>query len=107
MRENLFTDLLRGTAPLLLWALHFAFCYGLVGAQCSPALSGPDAPSRTLLMVVSAAALGACLLMLWRGWPARADHPRLLDWALAGSAVLALAGIAWTAAPLLLLDGCG
>jgi hypothetical protein len=102
MRANLLTTLLRGTAPLLVWALHFALCYGLVGAQCSPALVEPGAPSRTLLLILSAVALAACLPMLDRRMPVR-----LLDWASAGSAVLALAGIAWTTAPLLLLDGCG
>lgn len=107
MRENLFTDLLRGTAPLLVWALHFTLCYGLVGAQCSPALFTPEAPSRGLLIAASLGAVGLCSLLLWKGWPAPAPELRLLDWAIAGSAVLAIAGIAWTALPLLLLDGCG
>jgi hypothetical protein len=30
----------------------------------------------------------------------------LLDWAVARSEALALAGIAWTTVPILLLDGC-
>ena len=102
MRTNLFTGLLKGTAPLLVWALHFALCYGVVAAQCSPALVATATPSRTLLLVLSAVALAACVPMLGRHWPLR-----LLDWARAGGAVLALAGIAWTTVPLLLLDGCG
>lgn len=107
MRENLFADLLRATAPLLVWALHFTLCYGLVGAQCSPALITPDAPARGVLIAASLGAALLCAFLLWRGWPARTGNVRLLDWAIAGSAVLALAGIALTALPLLLLDGCG
>ena len=101
MRENLLPALFKGTAPLLLWALHFALCYGLVAAQCSPALAQAGGPSRTPLLLLTAVTLGGCLLMLPRHWPAR-----LLDWATAGSAVLALVGIGWTSVPLLLLDGC-
>jgi len=102
MRDNLLTALFKGTAPLLVWALHFSVCYGLVAAQCSPALAEPGGPSRMLLLILSAVALAACVAMLGRQWPVR-----LLDWASAGSAVLALTGIAWTTVPLLLLDGCG
>ncbi len=105
MRENLLRDTLRGTAPLLVWALHFTMCYVLVAAQCSPALVEPGAPSRMLLMGLTVVALGVCALLLWKGWPA--GEARLLDWARAGSGVLGLCGIAWTAIPLLLLDGCG
>ena len=78
-----------------------------MGAQCSPALLTPDAPSRGVLIAASLGAAGLCALLLWNGWPARTAQLRLLDWAMAGSAVLALAGIALTALPLLLLDGCG
>ena len=53
-------------------------------------------------------ALAAAAFMLWREARRLHGHPPqgLLDWALAGSAVLALAGIAWTSVPLLMLDGC-
>ena len=108
MREKFFIDTLRGTAPLMIWALHFTICYALVAAQCSGALLAPHAPSRLLLLALTAAALGACALLLWKGWPAGGGgEARLLDWARAGSAVLGLCAIAWTGIPLLLLDGCG
>ena len=91
--ERLFSRLDFGCAPLLVWAAHFAFLYGLAGAQCSPLLARA-APSTWLMWLASALAAAACLLMLWRGRGAmRADS--------------ALAGIAWTTLPLLLLDGCG
>ena len=107
MRDKLFFDLVRGTAPLMVWALHFTVCYVLVAAQCSPALAGPQGPSRSLLLGLTLAALAGCALLLWKGWPADTGNARLLDWARAGSAVLGACGIAWTAIPLLLLDGCG
>ena len=107
MRDKLFLDLVRGTAPLMVWALHFTVCYVLVAAQCSPALAGPQAPSRSLLLGLTLAALAACALLLWKGWPADTGKARLLDWARAGSAVLGACAVAWTGVVLLLLDGCG
>lgn len=107
MRERLFKRTLQGTAPLLVWAAHFTLCYGLVAAQCSPALLMPGAPTIWLLALASVAALAVCGWMLWRSRLALGEQARLLDWARTGSATLALAGIAWTSVPLLLLDGCG
>lgn len=104
MGKDLFRQSLYATAPLLLWAAHFTFCYLLVAAQCTPALIGPGMPAMWVLGVVSLAALGACAAMAWR---ATRTPVALLDWARGGSAILALAGIAWTSLPLLLLDGCG
>ena len=110
MDDHFFSRLLRGTLPLIVWGLHFSVCYALVAAQCSPAAITAQAPSRWLLGVVSVLALGACAALLWRarGTLARvSEQTGLLDWAAAGSAVLALAGIVWTSVPVVLLDGCG
>jgi len=107
MRDRLFSRTLYATAPLLVWAAHFTLCYALVATQCSPALLSPGAPAVWILAPASAAALACCSLMLWRAKRTLDDQARLLDWARIGSAVLALAGIAWTSIPLLLLDGCG
>ena len=107
MLDRLPRQVLLGTAPLLVWGLHFSVCYALVAAQCSPAMAGPQAPQRWLLIVISAVALAACAGLLWRAPRAWSTGARLMDWARAGSALLALAGIAWTSIPLLLLDGCG
>lgn len=91
MRENLFTATLYATAPLLVWTLHFVLCYLVLGGRCGAAP-----------LVLSALALAACVWMMdWK-------RPQgLLAWARSGSAVLALAGIAWTTMPLLLLGRCG
>ena len=104
MGEHLIRDTLKASAPLLVWAAHFTACYLLVAAQCSPAAITPAAPQRWLLALISVLALGVCAALLWR---ARRPSARLLDWACTGSAVLALAAIAWTSVPVMMLDGCG
>jgi cytochrome bd-type quinol oxidase subunit 2 len=104
--ERLFSKLAYGCAPLLAWAAHFTFVYGLVAAQCSPLLARA-APSAWMMWLASALAFAVCLLMLWRARSALRGHAALADVACAASALLALAGIAWTTLPLLLLDGCG
>ena len=104
--ERLFTKLAYGCAPLLVWAAHFTFLYGLAAAQCSPLLARA-APSAWLMWLASALAAALCLLMLWRANGALRGQAALPDVACAASALLALAAIAWTTLPLLLLDGCG
>lgn len=108
MRDRFFVRALHGTLPLLVWAAHFFVSYFLVAAQCSPAI-GRDAPAVWMLAALSAAALGACALLLWRAWRvvrgAGAD-PALHDWAALGSGILGVIGIAWTTLPLFMLDGC-
>ncbi len=104
--ERLFHRVVYGCAPLLAWAAHFTVLYVLVGAQCSPLL-GRAAPSAWIMWLASALALAACLLLLWRARGALKGGAALAEQACAASALLALAGIAWTTLPLLLLDGCG
>jgi hypothetical protein len=107
MNENFGKRLLHGTLPLLVWALHFAFCYGLAAAQCSPAGMRPGGPDRLLLGGATVLALGACAWLLWRarGVPRRPDAG-LLDWAAFLSAGLALVAVAWSGLPILLVAGC-
>lgn len=110
MRDRFFVRVLRGSLPLWIWAAHFFTSYALVAAQCSPAAITSDAPNVPVLALLSLAAAGACLALLWRERRLLRhprEHAQLLDWAAAGSGVLALAGILWTSVPLLLLDGCG
>ncbi len=109
-RPSLLKQVWLGSAPLFVWALHFTVCYVWVGMACSPALIDAEAPHGTVLLTVSALALGLCALLLGRARAALlrlGETATLLDWAVAASAVLALAGVAWTSLPLLLLAGCG
>lgn len=106
MLERLPRRVILATMPLLIWGVHFAVCYALVAAQCSPALTRPGAPERWGLLLLSGLALGACALLLWRAARAWSSQAGLMDWARAGSALLALVGIAWTSIPLFMLEGC-
>ncbi|MDB5934755.1 MAG: hypothetical protein JWQ01_2099 [Massilia sp.] len=108
MRDRFFVRLLRGSLPLMIWAAHWFAVYILVAAQCTPAMMSPAAPRRWMLAVLSVVALGACLALLWRARRTLADgDASLLDWAAAGSAVLATVGVVWTTLPMALIDGCG
>lgn len=109
MNDHFFRRLWGGTLPLIIWGLHFTACYVLVAVACSPAGYTPGAPNRLLLGGVSLAALAACALLAWRAkntLRAAGDDTGLYEWAAAGSAVLALAGVAWTSLPILMLSGC-
>ena len=106
MRERLFGQIWRATAPLVVWAAHFTVCYALAAAECSPALARQQ-PSTAVLWVATGLALAVCLWMLRRARAVLEGDAGLVQLAQAGSAVLALAGIGWTAVPLLLLGGCG
>ena len=114
MNRELVAQTLRGSAPLLLWGVHFTLCYVLVGAQCSPALYDAAAPRWWSLAALSVLALGLCAAMLWRALRLLGALDQSLDealplrqWAATAGALLALVGIAWTSLPLLMLDGCG
>ena len=110
MNRQLMLQTLRGVAPLLVWGVHFSVCYVLVGMACSPALFDAAAPRRPILLGLTALAVLLCALLLWRSvralGPADEGTP-LRAWAAAGSALLALAGVLWTALPVFMLDGCG
>jgi hypothetical protein len=106
--EHFFRRLLRGILPLLVWLLHFSFCYGLAAAQCSPGGMRAGGPDRLLLAIATAVALVLCA---WLAWRRRAvlRHPAaagLLAWAGFLLAFLALVAVAWTSLPIFLVAGC-
>jgi hypothetical protein len=110
MRDHFWSRLLRGTLPLIVCAAHWFAAYLLVAGQCSPAAITADSPRGWMLWVLSALALGACAVLLWRARRTLREagsDTSLLDWAAAGSAVLATMGIVWTSMPMLLIGGCG
>lgn len=103
IQDHILRRSLLAASPLLLWAGHWTVCYLVVAGFClRGAWSSAVQPG---LLALSALTLGVLGWMLWR--MRRRPLQELLDWAFAGSAVLALAGVAWTSLPLLMLDGCG
>lgn len=82
--------------PLLVWAVHFGFCYVFLAAACSARW---QAPLITGTLVGASAAAGLWLAVLLalalRRRPGRAVR--------AGASVLALLGVAWTTLPVFAL----
>ena len=108
--EHFFARMGRGILPMLVWILHFAFCYGLAAAQCTPAGLRPGGPDLRLLSIATVAALLVCAWLAWRGRgvlvrQGRREHG-LLDWIAFIGALLALVAVAWNGVPLFLVDGC-
>lgn len=102
IQDHILRRSLRAASPLLLWAAHWTVCYLVVAGLClRGSWSGAVQPALLALSAVTLAVLGWMLFRL-RGRPLQGLPGR----AFAGSAVLALAGTAWTSLPLLVLDGC-
>lgn len=108
-QDHLFRKLLLGTAPLLVWAGHFFFCYAYAAAACLRNWPGRE----RVLLLATVMAVGAGIWLLWRALRAasRKAGPgvragSLLDWARIGGAVLALTGMLWTSVPLMMLALC-
>lgn len=102
MGDRFFDRLWQGTAPLLLWATHFFFCYLYAAA------AGCSGTTTAVLLGATVAALLAGAWLLRRACVRRDGKRRygLLDMARIGTAVLALAGIAWGSMPLLVFSNC-
>ena len=103
-QDRLLSKVTLAVAPLLIWAVHFFFCYAWTAAACQ---RGAD--PGLALTVASVLALGAAALLLARAVrPAcRASQPvRLVVWVHLASAALALAAIVWTCVPMLMLEMC-
>jgi hypothetical protein len=106
--EHLFRRLLRAILPLLVWLLHFAFCYGLAAAQCTPAMMREGGPDRILLGLATVVALAICVWLTWRrrGVLRHPDSAGLLAWAGFLFAALSLVAVAWNSVPIMLVAGC-
>ncbi len=102
MGDRFFPRLWQGTAPLLLWAAHFFFCY------LYSAAAGCSGTTHAVLLGATVAALLAGAWLLKDACVLREGKRRhgLLDMARIGTAVLALAGIAWGTLPLLIFGDC-
>lgn len=99
-----------GMAPLVLWALHFAFCYVAVPLVCRANLDDPRAGEALLRPLLGAATL-LCAAVLaglaWRARPTPASRRELPRQVRGIAACLSLVGVAWTAYPLWLPSACG
>jgi hypothetical protein len=108
VNEHFFRRLLRAILPLLVWLLHFAFCYGLAAAQCSPAVMRPGGPDRLPMGIATVAAFAICAWLTWRGRGVlqRPGDAGLWAWVAFLFAALALVAVAWNSLPLFLVAGC-
>ncbi|TWI67263.1 hypothetical protein IP91_01376 [Pseudoduganella lurida] len=100
MGDGFFVKLWRGTAPLVLWAAHFFFCYLYSAAQCGRG-------TWLVLGIATVLALAAALWLLWRACRREGTASEgMLPLAEGASALLAVIGIGWGALPLVLLEHC-
>jgi hypothetical protein len=106
--EHFFRRLLGAILPLLVWLLHFAFCYGLAAAQCTPAIMREGGPDRLLLGIATVAALAICAWLTWRrrGVLQRPGSAGLLEWAGFLFAALSLVAVSCNSVPIMLVAGC-
>lgn len=100
---HFFKQVWHASAPLAVWGVHFLLCYVLVAVQCTLTQRQDAWP----LWVATAAALGVCAWMLWRGRGALRGDAQLMAQARAVMALLAIPAIGWNVLPLALLGGCG
>lgn len=100
-QDHFFRLMLQPSLPLLIWGVHFFFCYFFAAEQDrfgQPALAW-------ILALASLLALAILALLCWRAL--RRVHGgesiSLLDWATAACALLAAVGVLLTCLPMLLL----
>ncbi|MEW6704801.1 MAG: hypothetical protein AB1430_08120 [Pseudomonadota bacterium] len=111
-RSPFFAGVWAGCTPLLLWALHFAFCYVVTAVGCRAWMQAAEASLtplqlRGLMAAGTALALTLGLWLLHRACGAtRHERAGLLPRVRLASAALALVAIAWTGLPLALLPVC-
>lgn len=93
IRDGTLRRMLYATAPLLLWAGHFALMYLLAVLHAG----------RAGMIVLSLLALGAAGALVWRAARQPSGERALHELAMGANAVLALIAIVWTSVPLLIL----
>lgn len=103
--DGLFAGVWAATAPLAVWALHFAFSYVAVAALCTRAAAAAPPSLMPMLVGVTVIALLVLGVWTWRAMRSTAE-PTLLRTVRRTCALLALLGVAWTAVPLTLLVPC-
>ncbi|GGY10458.1 hypothetical protein GJV26_27460 [Massilia dura] len=99
MGDRFFHKLWQGTAPLVLWATHFFFCYLYAASGCRR-------ETWAVLLGVTLAALALAGWLVRQGWQGGKEPRTLLGMAQLGGAVLALVALAWSAMPLFVFGAC-
>jgi hypothetical protein len=105
--DHLMPVLLRASAPLVVWGVHFFLCYAFIAIGCTAGIGGTMI--RAVLLAATALALAAEAAMALRSWR-RVNGPaprRLRDLVALCGAGLAAMGVGWTLIPLWLLGVCG
>jgi hypothetical protein len=109
--DGFFAAARTASAPLLLWAGHFAFCYVAVAVGCTAALQGGGITPqgvRWVLIGATALALGGGVGLLWGACRAgRRTQGDLLPVVRGAAALLALVGMVWTGLAVGLVGACG
>jgi hypothetical protein len=109
-RFPFFAGVWSASAPLLLWSVHFAFCYVVSAVGCTAVSHGATTitPARLHLALVAgtvlALALGGWLLV--RACRRAAAGGDLMPNVAVGSAALAWIAMLWNGVPLALLPAC-
>lgn len=87
--------------PALIWTLHFIFVYGAFSAACADrALVGYGTVPMAVLIATGAAMIGA-------GWSVFRKGSSALRVSARWSGIISTMAIAFNAAPVLLMNGCG
>jgi hypothetical protein len=109
-RHPLAAGVWSGSAPLVLWALHFTACYVAAAVGCIAPGDEAAVPGRVTVFVagVTAVALAVVSWMVVRTCLAVRRQPGdLLPRLRLLVAALSAVGIAWTGLPLAFLSPCG
>lgn len=75
--DHLMSVLLRASAPLVVWGVHFFLCYAFIAIGCTAGIGGK------MLLAATPLALATVVAMALRSWR-RCAAPAWLRWAWAG-----------------------
>ena len=104
-QDRLLTRTLAAVLPLVVWGVHFFFCYAWAAVACQRGGDPAWGLGAVSVLALGAAAL-LCARALRRVCRQGGAAPALHDWATLVTAALSLVAIAWTCVPMLMVDLC-
>ena len=114
LRDGLRAGAVAALLPLLVWAIHFGFCYAWLSVTCMPGLAAREIAGMPLtvtgLAVVSAACAGILGWLLARAAIVLARTHTLVGMAGGlrfGAGALALVATLWATLPMFFVPACG